>query len=438
MIEPTERALWLLSAVVVVGLLGAALPTIGEAAPILLLGGALAFVADALLAGAPRRARVARTAPPVVVQGRPTIVATTIAAQRPFDLLVVDQPPAPALAPDAPRDVARRVRMPAGEATVRERIVFVARGRWRFGRTTLRARGPLGLVLRRARHIVDTEVVVVPDVAAVAAAAERLLRGADGGRRARRRVQEGREFDSLREYRRGDDVRLVDWKASARAGELVVKRLTPETRQDVVVLLDAGRHLAGRLAGVDGGAPRFDAATDAALTLAAAALANGDRVGLAAFAGDVRGWAPPREGRGQLRRVASVLDDVRAVAEEADYGEAARFVVARQQRRALVVFVTDVLDEPSARALAAAVARLRGRHVPLVVAVGDPSLSRLARAADDDEPLLAPAAQRLLLHRRRALAAIESVGAVVVDAPSPRAPALAVGAYVQVKARGRL
>lgn len=439
MIEPTERLLWLLVVVAVVGLVGAAIPLVGDAAPFLLAGVAIAFVADALLAGSPRRARVGRAAPRVVVQSRPVEVQATLETARPLDLVVVDSLPAAALPPGAPRDVVRHVRAPAGVASWTWSIVLAARGRWRFGRTTLRALGPLGLARRRVRRVVDTEVVVVPDVAAVAASAERLLRGADEGRRARRRIAQGREFDALREYRRGDDVRLVEWKATARTGDLVVKQTTPETRQDVVVLLDAGRHLAGRHDPVDGGHPRFDTATDAALTLGAAALAKGDRVALVAFAGDVRAWVPAGEGKGHLRRLAGALEDVAALPEESDYAEAARFVVARQKRRSLVAFVTDVLDEPSARALAAAVARLRGRHLPLVVAVADPALARLARApAPPDAPATPFAAERLAAHRARALAALRSVGAIVVDAPSPRAAASAVDAYAQAKARGRL
>ncbi len=441
-IEPTERALWLVAATAAVGLLGAVMPTVGAAAPIALIMLVVAAIIDGALAGSPRAPRVARAIASVVVQGKPAAVATTIECTRALDVLVTGTLPHGAQTAGSLRDVARRVQLQAGATTITDDVVFAARGRHTFGRVTLRSIGPLGLVRLRARRDVVTDVVVVPDVARIGAVAERLLRGRDEGRRTKRRAAEGREFESLREYRRGDDVRLVEWKASARKGDLVVKRLQPETRQDVVVLLDTGRHLAGRHEPEDGGAPRLDTALEAALTLAAAALAKGDRVSLVAFAGDVRGYAPPDDGKGHLRRVAGAANDLTALAEEADYGVAVQFVLARQKRRAMVVVVTDVLDEPSARALAAAVVRLRGRHLPVVVALADPSLARLAKAKvtsnDDTERAVPVAAAHLLAHRRRALAALESVGAVVVDAPSSRAAAMAVEAYVAVKATGRL
>src|SRR5690606_3944348 len=131
------------------------------------------------------------------------------------------------------------------------------------------------------------------------------------------------------------DVRLIEWKASARAGELIVKRLMPETRQDIVVVVDSGRQLAGRHEDRDGAEPRVDIAVSAALTLAAAALSRGDRVGLLAFAGDVRGFSPPLAGRGHLRRLADEVNDCDVLPEEADYGEAVRFLLARQKRRAM-------------------------------------------------------------------------------------------------------
>jgi uncharacterized protein (DUF58 family) len=116
--------------------------------------------------------------------------------------------------------------------------------------------------------------------------------------------------------------------------------------------------------------------------------------------------------------------------------------VRRQKRRALVVVVTDVVDEASARALARGLATLRGRHLALVVAIDDPGVARVAHATpsatDPLSPWLVPAATHLLGHRRRALAALSATGAVVVDAPAGRAGAMAVDAYLTLKAAGRL
>lgn len=447
-IEPTERAVWCLVAIAGVGTLGAAMPTLGEAA-LVGLGGLGAFlVADFFLAGSPRSLSVTREVSEPLVQGAPAQVTRVVCARRRLDVELTDALPAVS-ASDGRGGVLEDRFTTGSDETLRvtRDVTLLRRGRHSFGRVTVRTRGPLGLVRRRARHIVSTDVRVLPDLARIGARAERLVRGQDvDGARRRRAPREGREFESLREYTRGDDVRLIEWKASARAGELIVKRLMPETRQDVVILTDTGRHLAGRHEDKDGAEPRLDVAITASLTLAAAALAKGDRVGLLAFAGDVRGFAPTASGRGHLRRLADVVNDHDVLPEEADYGDAVRFLLARQKRRAMVVLVTDVVDEPSARALAAAVAHLRGRHLPVVIALGDPALLRLARgeSGDDDETRTREpaevhlAAQRLLRHRRAALAALSASGAVVVDAPGPLAAQLAVRAYLGVKSTGRL
>lgn len=444
MIEPTERVLWLLVLVAAIGALGVVAPPVGDAAPFVLAGAALALVADALLAGSPRRLSITRVLPEQIVEGRPCDLVLAVESRGAVDVELVDSLPAAALREDADQHPSHAVALGAAMSThLATGVTFVRRGAHRLGRVAVRTRGPLGLVRRRARLPLDVDIEVVPDVARIGARAERLLRGKDAEAGSRRRaLRDGREFDSLREYQRGDDPRLVEWKQTARRGQLIVKKLKPETRQDVVIAVDAGRHLAGTHDVVDGGEPRFDVAVTAALTLAAAGLSRGDRLSFACFAGDVLAWAPPAVGRGALRRFADTSREVRALAEEADYGALARFLVARQKRRAMVCIVTDVLDEPSVRDLAGAVAMLRGRHLPVVLALADPALTRVARAAPKGETkaerLVPEAATRLLAHRRKGLAALEAAGAVVVDAHAPRAAALAVETYVTLKAQGRL
>lgn len=444
MIEPTERALWLLVVVAAIGALGLVAPPIGEAAPFVLGGAALALLADQLLAGSPRRLSVTRGLPAQIIEGRACELALTVESRAGVEALIIDTLPEGALPEGVDQHPTHRLALPpTSSARLATTVTFVRRGAHRLGRVAVRTIGPLGLVRRRARLPLEVDIDVLPDVARIGARAERLLRGRDAEAGSRRRLlREGRELDSLREYQRGDDPRLVEWKQSARRGQLIVKHLKPETRQDLVVALDAGRHLTGTHDVADGGEPRFDVAVTAALTLVAAGLARGDRVAFACFAGDVLAWAPPATGRGALGRMANTCREVRALAEEADYAALARFLVARQKRRAMVCIVTDVLDEPSVRDLAGAVGLLRRRHVPVVLALADPALARLARAPAPGETkaerLLPEAAAGLLAHRRRGLAALEAAGAVVVDAHAPRAAALAVETYATLKAQGRL
>ncbi len=445
MIEPTERLLWCVVVVVVVGSLGLAVPAVGAAAPAALAGVLVAAIADAVLAGSPRDLKIHRVLPERVIERRSVDVGVVVEApshlRRATAIEITDTLPH---VTDAWVQLDAQL-APGESLTLVAPRTFLKRGRHRLGRLAVRTLGPLGLIRRRQRRELESEFAVSADLALVMERAVRLVQGRDseGGRR-KRAIERGRDFDSLREYRRGDDVRLVDWKASARKGNLIVKDLVPETRQDVVVVVDGGRQLCGRNEPPTAGEPedRFEVAVNSALVLCAAALLKGDRCGIGVLQDEIVAWEAPRAGKSMLKRVADVTADVGALPLEAAYQLLPGFLSARLKRRALLCVITDVVDEASARALAHALLGLRGRHLVVVLALADPGLSRLARAPTDAaDPLGAAvpaAAARLLQHRKRALAALEAAGAVVVDAPAPRAAALAVDAYLALKAAGRL
>ena len=444
MIEPRERLLWAVVAVGVVGVAGLAVPVVGGFAPFLLVGLFVAVVVDTVLARSPKQVLVLRRLPERLIEDRPASVVLELKSRRRVDVEVTDtvrgEPWSSArVLLDTADDVITAITLPPRRRR---------RGDHGLGHFTVRTFGPLGLVARRHRRAgVGDPVVVALDSAAIADTATRLVRGADvEGARRRRAVERGRELDSLRDYRRGDDVRLVDWKATARRGSLVVKELVPETRQDVVVVLDAGRQLGGRRS--DNDRPRFDTAVVTGLLVAAAALDRGDRAGLVVVDDDVRAFVPPHEGRATLKRLADATADVVAVAVEPAYQELAAFLIARLKRRSLICLVTDVVDEAGARSLARALGSLRGRHLVLVIAMADSDLHRFARsstrdrfatadAANHADHASAAAATLLLSHRRRALKALES-SAVVVDTIDEDAGAAAIAAWWRVKASGRL
>jgi len=436
-IEPGERLLWSLVGAGVVGVMGLAVPAIGAAAPFVLAGLAFLVVVDVILAGAPARVGVVRRLPERAVEGRDTMVDLEITA--PFATTVEVTDTTALLAPSW-TTVTTSLR-PGVTTVVHTQRRALRRGQGGRGRFAVRTLGPLGLVRRRHRRDGEgDDVGVAIDTAAVLKAATRIVRGGDdAGSRRKRAVERGRELDSLRDYRRGDDVRLVDWKATARRDALVVKELVPETRQDVIVVIDSGRQMLGR---DDQGRDRHDEGTTVALLVAAAAIEKGDRAGLCVVDDDVRAVVPPREGRAQLGRLAEAAAQAQPAAVETAWQELSAALVRRQKRRSLVVIVTDVVDEATARALARGLATLRGRHLTVVVAIDDPGVARLAQTApapaDPLAPWLQPAARHLLDHRRRALAALSATGAVVVDAPAGRAGAVAVDAYLALKAAGRL
>lgn len=311
------------------------------------------------------------------------------------------------------------------------------RGDLAFGDVYLRLVGPLGLCARQVRVPAAGQVKVYPDLTALSREALELAMASDApSERTLRRTAEGREFESLREWRQGDDLRTVDWKASARRGRTVVRVYQPERNQPVLLLLDCGRHMAGR---VDG-RRKLDHAVDAALRLAQVSLEAGDMVGVLAFASEVRAYLPPRKGREHLRLLTGALYRAEAALEESDYGRAYDFAFARSSRRALVVLFTDLVDPDASGSLLSRTLALRPRHLPVVASLLDEDLQQAATAVPTgvQQAYARQAAARIEEDYRRTALTLKEAGALVVRAPARTFGAAAINTYLHVKARGLL
>ncbi len=430
MIEPTERLLWALGAVAFLGLVSASIPVLNLAAPVFGLGLLGLVLIDAGWAKSPRRVRVRRELPGLVA-GQDGQAHFVLEADAPVTVALTDTWPG-----FASPYVTVEVALVPGEIA---RVPFVVRaprrGRFVLGHVAVRTLGPLGLVRRRVRQVVPDVAGVGPDLVTLERQAVRTLRGQNAAGRARRAPKAGRAFAMLREYRRGDDVRQVAWKASAKRQQLVVKQTEPERHQDVIIALDCGRQMFGQAEAETLSRPRLDIAVDAALSLAAACVELSDRPGLSAFAQQVLAHCPPGAGRRHFARLGDITAPLEAGAAEPDYVAWAAQLMRHQKRRALVCLITDLTDVTTARTLLRAVARLRGTHLVWVCALSDPAL---LRATHDDDPLVRRAAARVTGHRQKALAAVRALGALVSDAPAPQLSSHIVNAYRDIKQQGRL
>ncbi len=333
-------------------------------------------------------------------------------------------------------DHRRRVTLRPGEsASLEYQVVPRRRGEVFFGDLHTRARGPLGLAFRQWKVPLTRTVPVYPDLRGMAAAAgaERI----EEGRARTRGFLEGREFAALRPYQLGDDIRGIDWKATARRGAPVVREWQPERNQAVWLLLDCGRHLSAPLGG---GRSKLDHAVDAALALARAAALRGDRTGAVLFGAEVERVVPPGAGRAGLGALAEALHRVQARPEESDYGAAFDALSARQRRRALVVVFTDLSDPDSSALLRARAAQLARRHLVLLLAVADSEIAEVAwsRPERTEEAFARVAAERILEERDLAAASLASVGVRVESAPARSLVAAVVNRYLEVKRRGEL
>ncbi|MCW2881490.1 MAG: hypothetical protein JWQ95_5590 [Sphaerisporangium sp.] len=379
-----------------------------------------------------------------------------------------------------------RLDVPAGE---RRRLVTTLtpsrRGDREAVTITVRSLGPLGLAARQGSHRVPWTVRVLPPFLSRKHLPAKLskLRELEGRHPALVRGQ-GTEFDSLREYVVGDDVRSIDWRASARRADVVVRTWRPERDRRVLIVLDTGRTAAGRVGtspiplppepdrhapasllppagepdrhltasrlppavrparpanAIPAGWPRLDWSMDAALLLSALATRAGDRVDFLAHDRAVRAWMSGGSRTDSLSALVNVMAPIEAELVEADSASMVAAILARAKRRCLVVLLTDLNPAAMDEGLLPVLPQLASRHVVLVAAVADPRVAEMASGRGTAEQVYdAAAAEHLRGERARLTARLRRHGAAVVDAlPDDLAPALA-DAYLALKAAGRL
>ena len=330
-----------------------------------------------------------------------------------------------------------RLVVPAGE---RRRVVTTLtptrRGDRDAVRVTLRSLGPLGLAARQGGRAVPARVRVLPPFGSRRHLPSRLARMRElDGRRAIQVRGQGTEFDSLREYVAGDDVRSLDWRASARSTELVVRTWRPERDRHVLVVLDTGRSSAGRV----GDAPRLDAALDTALLLAALASRGGDRVDLLALDREVRASVLGATAGDLLPALVTAMAPLEPRLVETDMRLLAASVLARAGQRSLVVLVTGLDEAAVTEGLDPVLGSLLRRHTVLLAAVDDPELATMAAGRGDAEAVYtAAAAETALAARRRTAERLGRRGVEVVDAGPEELPPAVADRYLALKAAGRL
>jgi uncharacterized protein (DUF58 family) len=434
---PSRRWLLAVAAAALLGPVGVVWP--GALAVLLVVDAllALALVTDALLVEGPESLALDFEAPPAFSVGHalPVRYRWRTSARRGVTVAVREVLPG-ILGGALP---VRRLRV-APDAGVTELLDLTPQRRGKAEAIALPVRilGPLGLIWRQGTVARPWTVTVYPSLAGadVRALPTQALRRREAGLRNTRRLGEGRLFEGLREWVPGDDTRIIDWKATARRGKPIARQYEDERRQQVLIVVDAGRLLTAETAGVS----RLEAVVDAALHLAYAAVEHDDNVGILVFADEVQRYVPPARGRRALRAVLDALAEIEGRLVESDYPRAFRFLAQRNRRRALTVLFTDVVDRTASEALVAQTGTLRPRHLPLAVTLRDAALDHLAaaRPATDADAFRRAAAEELLLRRDEALAEMRRRGVLVLDVPAEGAARAVVERYHGLKRRGML
>ncbi|MCP2031711.1 uncharacterized protein (DUF58 family) [Okibacterium sp. HSC-33S16] len=392
-------------------------------------------VLDLSLAASPRQLGTARSIPARTRLGE-TVTSELYLTNRGSRTLrgVVRDAWQPSAGPATNRS---RVTIPARERrVVPVELTPFRRGERRVEHVTVRSSGPLGLCSRQATLRSPGQLRVLPPFHARKHLPSRLarLRELDGATSVMVRGQ-GTEFDSLREYVRGDDVRSIDWRATARRRDVVVRTWRPERDRRVVIVLDTGRTSAARVADE----PRIDTAFEASLLLAALATRAGDRVDFVAYDRRVRGRVQGATGADLLAKLVDSMAGIDPELIEMDWAAVPGQVRNITTQHSLVVLLTSIDAPGASTGLLSVLPQLTSRHTVVVASVTDPFALEASRTRGNrEEVYLAAAAERALLDQARVSAAVRQLGAeVVTGSPEELPPALA-DSYIALKAAGRL
>lgn len=399
-------------------------------------GALLAGVAaDLVLAGSPRRLTIQRAPVPSVRLGEPVEAALVLAntGRRRVRGVFRD-----AWQPSAGAQIPRqRLDLPAGQQRrLVTRLRPTRRGDRYVDHVTVRSTGPLGLASRQVSLRAPGRVRVLPPFTSRKHLPSKLarLRELDGRTCLRVRGQ-GTEFDSLRDYVIGDDVRSIDWRASARRHQVVVRTWRPERDRRVLLVLDTSRTSAARV----GDAPCLDAAMDAALLLAALAARAGDRVELLAMDRRPRAQVQGASRTELLPALVEAMAPLEPDLVEADWTSIVATIRQRVTQRALVVLLTPLAAAALEEGLLPVVHRLTSHHQVVLASVADPQVAAMARRRGDSYAVYgAAAAERALLDRSAATAELARAGVDVIDAVPDELPPQLADRYLRLKAAGRL
>ncbi|MBY0283791.1 MAG: DUF58 domain-containing protein [Sphingomonas sp.] len=304
-------------------------------------------------------------------------------------------------------------------------------------RLWLRWRGPFGLAWQQKTVPVGHGIAVMPDVERVREQAIALLQSdALTGDLARKRGGRGREFDSLKDYQPGMERRFIDWKRSARHGQLLAKDFQVEQNNNIVLAIDSGRLMCEPLDGM----PRIDRAVTAALLMAFVALRGGDLVSLFSFDSRPRISSGATRGADRFLLLQRLAAEIDYSTEETNFTLALTTLAGKLTRRSLIVVFTDFVDPVSAELMLRVTSRLTERHVVLFMLMRDEELEGLADAVPEtlDDVARAVTAGAMLRDRDLVIGRLKLLGADVIEADHKSIGAALIARYLAIKRMDRL
>ncbi|EIL95441.1 DUF58 domain-containing protein [Rhodanobacter spathiphylli] len=434
--RPAPLLLWLLLGWTVLGVLASLgwLPLSAWLAAAVVI--ALFALVDVLRLRRMPSPEMQRDVVPVMPLGPPATVSLRLrgGTRRTQALRLHDLHPGGWVVHGMPRDV----RLPPGRDLLLDYSVIPdARGQFVFDGCQVQLRSPWRAWTARRVIGASSTVRVYPNFASLAelAGLSVELASRSVGARLQRRRGEGTEFQELRDYRVGDSLRKIDWKATARSSRLISREYRDERNQQVVLMLDCGR----RMLAQDDQLVHFDHVLNASLALASIALRQGDAVGMLACTGQQQRWLPPQQGSLGMDMLLGAGYDLQARPEATDYLAAASALQAHQRRRALVVLITNVRDEDDVE-LRAAVGMLSKRHLVMLVSLRELALDRAASEPGEEleDSIRSAAAMHYLAERDRVHESLRREGINTLDVSCSELSGALIERYLALKRSSRL
>ncbi len=405
-----------------------------EVGLILNVFGAAVAGADLLLTPSPRRIRVDREVSGTLSVGalNPVRLLLQNRSRFPLAMQVADDHPQPADVSELPQEA--RV-----EPWKDQEFVYLLRphrrGRTAFSAVYFRYPSRFGLWWIGEKRPLLSEVNVYPDIRAVSEyeLLARRNRLSEMGLKTHRLRGQGSEFERLRDYRYEDEVRQVDWKATARHNRLISREFNTERNQNIVVLLDAGRSMRNEADGIS----HLDRGLNAAIMLSYIALGQGDNVAFTAFSSRIERAVRPVRGRGGVQTIVRHSFDLEPRSDVADYAMVVEDMRRRHRKRSLAILITHVIDEQHLNSIASCFRTLVSPHLVLCVFLRDAAMSRLAHKvpASDVEAFQVAGAIEMLAAQARQVARLREAGVLVLETLPEKLTADVINQYLEVKAR---
>lgn len=341
------------------------------------------------------------------------------------------------LAPDLTLEMEVRVD-PYQRTTVDYQIRPMNRGRYRFGRVHLKYASRLGLLWIVKKGGRPETIKVYPDLLRISQMNVRYSKSQQSGEIRKRNLGiEGTQFTGLRSYAVGDDIRKMDWKATARLDTPIVRTFSNEVDQPILLLLDAGRKMETRVQGLT----KFDWALNSALAFATVSLNRGDQVGAAVFHQEIVRMVPTGSGPNHMRHLLETLHDVEPKSLEPDYERMFLRVSRHLKRRTLIIVFTDLIDPMTSRSLMKSLKLFSSHHLLILMTISDASLLALGNKMPQTafEAYEKGVALDLLNLRRHSLMELsKSQGTVVIDVPPEKMDDSLIQQYLTIKLKNRL